>query len=216
MKGKHRLVEFSINHPRWIVALMVALAVALGALIPAVKVDTDPENMLSEDEAVRVFHDRMKKLFDLNDMVVVGIVNETHEHGVFNPESLRKVYELTRFAVDELDFPAEQAAARSVPELLAERYGAGWRRLWRKERPGAEREPAVVDRNVIAPSEVDYVEPGERAAPGRPGTIRLEWLMRKPPETEAAAHAVRDKIVTDLDAAEPYVVNPLYYGTMVS
>ncbi len=40
----------------------------------------------------------MKEKFALYDIVVVGIVNEIHPEGVFNPDSLRKVYELAEFA----------------------------------------------------------------------------------------------------------------------
>ena len=40
----------------------------------------------------------MKRAFSLYDMVVVGVVNETHPNGVFNPETLGKVHELTEFA----------------------------------------------------------------------------------------------------------------------
>ena len=37
-----------------------------------VAVDTDPENMLSEDEAARVFHREMKELFTLKSMLYSG------------------------------------------------------------------------------------------------------------------------------------------------
>ena len=67
-------------------------------LLKPVRVDTDPENMLSQGEAVRVFNTRMKRLLTLHDMVVVGVVNEEHPDGVFNPESLGRIYELTEFA----------------------------------------------------------------------------------------------------------------------
>ncbi|MFW6332796.1 MAG: hypothetical protein ACOC23_05795, partial [Thermodesulfobacteriota bacterium] len=61
------------------------------APLNSLKIDTDPENMLPGDEPVRVFHDRMKEIMSLNDMIVVGIVNpENEKHGVFTPESLRK------------------------------------------------------------------------------------------------------------------------------
>jgi predicted RND superfamily exporter protein len=54
--------------------------------------------MLPEDEAVRVFHSQTKHEMALYDMVILGVVNEVHPDGVFNPESLAKVYELTQFA----------------------------------------------------------------------------------------------------------------------
>ncbi|MFW5636977.1 MAG: RND transporter, partial [Thermodesulfobacteriota bacterium] len=69
------------------------------APLNSLKIDTDPENMLPGDEPVRVFHDRMKEIMSLNDMIVVGIVNpENEKHGVFTPESLKKIYALTEFS----------------------------------------------------------------------------------------------------------------------
>ena len=40
-----------------------------------VAIDTDPENMLSAEEPVRLFHNAMKREFTLYDIVVVGVVN---------------------------------------------------------------------------------------------------------------------------------------------
>ncbi len=98
MKSGSKMVMFSINSPRTVTIVMVALTVALGALISMVQVDTDPENMLAENEPVRVFHNLTKKEFSLHDVVVLGIVNETHPDGVFNIETLSHVHELTEFA----------------------------------------------------------------------------------------------------------------------
>jgi hypothetical protein len=105
------VVRFGLDRPRVLTTIMLALALLLAgaAALPSLwpyqfsflhplKVDTDPENMLAEDEPVRVFHDRMKEAFNLKDMMVVGVINEEDEHGVFNPRSLHRVYSLTRFA----------------------------------------------------------------------------------------------------------------------
>ncbi len=95
---------------------MVVITLILGAMIAKVKVDTDPENMLSESEAVRIFHHQMKKEFSLYDVVVVGVVNEKNPDGVFNPATLGRVLELSRFAenlVDPQD-PSRRVVSRDV------------------------------------------------------------------------------------------------------
>ena len=123
--------------------VLVTLSIAMLAVLPSlwpgtfsmlsgVKVDTDPENMLSEDEAVRVFHNDMKKVLSLHDMVVVGVVNETHPNGVFNSKSLNNIYSLTEFAMG----------------LQGEEIG--------EEDPKA----GVIQVDVIAPSTVDNIEQG--------------------------------------------------------
>ncbi|MBF0430046.1 MAG: MMPL family transporter [Fibrobacteria bacterium] len=98
MSKNNLLLKYSIEWPKTVTALMVIMTILLGALIMNIQVDTDPENMLSEDEAVRVFHNQVKKTFDLQDVVVLGIVNENDPDGVFNPATLKKVHELTEFA----------------------------------------------------------------------------------------------------------------------
>ena len=98
MKIGSRLIQFPLLHPKLITAIMVIFTLVLGAMIVKVQVDTDPENMLAEDEAARVFHNQMKKEFTLHDVVVLGVVNDTHPDGVFNTETLGHVHILTEFA----------------------------------------------------------------------------------------------------------------------
>jgi len=122
MDFKHKVTEFSIEHHRLVTIVMVLITLVLGALMPLIKVDTDPENMLSADEPVRVFHDQTKKSFALSDIVVVGIINNKDPNGVFNPQSLARVYELTEFAKtlrwQDKDDPNEQVGVIEV-DLLA-------------------------------------------------------------------------------------------------
>ncbi|MFP4105711.1 MAG: efflux RND transporter permease subunit, partial [Phycisphaerae bacterium] len=108
MKLGKTLVETSIHHYKAVavVTVLVTLAIAATAALPSlfprqfaplngVTVDTDPENMLSHEEPVRVFHDRMKERLALHDIIVVGIVNE--QQGIANPLSLRRTYELSQY-----------------------------------------------------------------------------------------------------------------------
>jgi len=140
-----RVVQFSVSRPKVVTLVMVALTLvfALVAALPTLwptiftalnplKVDTDPENMLPEDEPVRLYHNNMKREMSLYDMVVVGIVNESDPDGVFNPESLRRIYELTEYA-RTLRWPDEDNPDRHV---------------------------GVREVDIIAPSTVDNIEQG--------------------------------------------------------
>lgn len=108
MKIKEWFVDVAVRRPKMVIWVTVASMFALVAAaalpnfvplpLPRVVVDTDPENMLSHDEPVRVFHRDMKKQFGLHEIAVVGVVNEEHPDGVFNPETLANVYTLTEFA----------------------------------------------------------------------------------------------------------------------
>ncbi len=116
MNLKNSLIQLSMKRPKLVIILMVLATVVLGTMISKVQVDTDPENMLSEDEAVRIFHKQTKEEFTLYDMVVLGVVNETDPDGVFNPATLKRVQELTDFAkklIDPKD-PKKRVVGRDV------------------------------------------------------------------------------------------------------
>ena len=95
---KNTLVDFSINHYKTATLIMVIITFAMSAFFPLARVDTDPENMLPVNDPQRIFHNNMKKQFSLSETIVVGVVNENDPDGVFNPDTLKRVYELTEFA----------------------------------------------------------------------------------------------------------------------
>ena len=116
MKVSGKLVQFSINKPKLVTTVMVVVTLLLGALISMVQVDTDPENMLNEHEAVRVFHHLTKKDFNLYDVVVLGVVNEKNPDGVFNPATLKRVQELTEFSrtLADPNQPEKRVVSRNI------------------------------------------------------------------------------------------------------
>ncbi|MFC7049807.1 efflux RND transporter permease subunit [Emcibacter nanhaiensis] len=137
------LSEKASNTPKtfyWLTGLLSALMIVLVALptfwpasfsmLSPLKIDTDPENMLSADEPVRVFHNAEKKEFSLYDMVVVGVVNKTNPQGVFNQKSLTDIYDLTTFAKN-IQWTDEDGSVHGV-----------------------------IAADVMAPSTVDNIEPG--------------------------------------------------------
>ncbi|MFH1371820.1 MAG: MMPL family transporter [Planctomycetota bacterium] len=172
MGFKQGIIDYSVRHCKLVAVMMVVFTAATAALIPLIKVDTDPENMLSKDEAVRVFHNLAKEEFALHDIVVVGIVNNKNANGVFNPDSLSRIYELTEFS-KTLTWPSEDKAGEQI---------------------------GVIESDILTPSTVDHI------GQGGPGEVKFEWLMHKPPATEAEALEIRDKAMS----------NPLLKGTLVS
>ncbi len=150
MQFDRTMIQFSMNRPGLLTALMVLMTLALGTLIVRVHVDTDPENMLSKDELVRVFHDQTKKEFNLHDVVVLGVVNEKNRDGVFNPGSLKKIYELSKFAATLADpkNPERRVIARDIiaPDNVdtIEQAGLGQVKFqWLMKEPPTSREEAL-------------------------------------------------------------------------
>jgi len=56
-----KIIDWAIRKPK--VVMILTLIVVFSALLQfsKIKVDTDPENMLSQDILVRIFHHEMKK-----------------------------------------------------------------------------------------------------------------------------------------------------------
>lgn len=88
-----------MNHPKLVILLIGLITVLFAVQIPKIHVDTDPENMLSPEEQVRLVHAEMKETFDLHDMLVLGIYSNK---GVFNKETIPHVIAITD-AIKELD-----------------------------------------------------------------------------------------------------------------
>ena len=116
MQPANTLIQFSLQKPKMVTAIMVLFTLLLGTLIIRVHVDTDPENMLSDKEFVRIFHDQTKKEFDLHDVVVLGVVNEKNPDGVFNPQTLQKIDVLSKFAATlaDPDNPERRVVSRDI------------------------------------------------------------------------------------------------------
>lgn len=106
-----KLAHWAAAHPGRMMQIAFVFALVLIALVAApslapktfpflngLQVDTDPENMLSADEPVRVYHNDMKAEFGLYDLIVVGVVDETNPNGVFNVKTLGNIFDLTNFA----------------------------------------------------------------------------------------------------------------------
>jgi predicted RND superfamily exporter protein len=167
------LTRSSIERPSvviWTTGLLVAALIML-VLLPSLwpqtfsplqpmRIDTDPENMLQEDEQVRVFHNQMKDTMSLHDLVVVGVENTGHPEGVFNKDSLGKIHELARFA-GTLQWPAKDGVSPPVgvieSDLIApstidniEQAGPGSVRFeWMMQKPPASDEEALEIREKI-------------------------------------------------------------------
>jgi predicted RND superfamily exporter protein len=87
-----RVLNFAINRPKVIYLIVALLSLLSIAMIPNIQIDTDPENMLSQDAPARVFHNKIKKDFLMRDMIVVGIVSK---NSIFTTQALNIINTLT-------------------------------------------------------------------------------------------------------------------------
>ena len=90
---KNALVEFSVAHPKRVLAAVLLVTPLFLAQLPKIQLDTNPKNMLPPTSDVRVWNDSVDQTFGLyEDTIVVGIV---HPRSVLNTGTLEKVRDIT-------------------------------------------------------------------------------------------------------------------------
>src|SRR3990167_9439544 len=87
-----KLTEIVTRFPKSTIAIFLIITVFFAMQFPKMKIDTDPENMLEQNQPDRVFYDKVKKEFGINDLLVVGIVDKK---GIFNPDTLKRIARIT-------------------------------------------------------------------------------------------------------------------------
>jgi predicted RND superfamily exporter protein len=204
-----KMTTFSVRFPWIIMAAAIAITVFFGAQFPKVSFDNDPENMLAEDEYIRVFHNQVKDQYNLYDFVIVGIVNDQHEDGVFNVETLGKIDSLTHELIslhqnadgkpevirEGQPYAPELASESGWERGLAKVFGNDVNRLFTEDGSSA-----IIAPEIISPSVVDNIKQAGQ------GQLAIEYLMEEAPTTREEA------LVIKTDAMN----NPLYKGTLVS
>ncbi len=180
---KLAMTNFSLKRPWLVVAVVLAISALFLVQFPKVHFDNDPENMLSADEPVRLFHHQVKEKYDLYDFVIVGVVNEEHLDGVFNVETLGRVHKLTS------ELLSLQATSDGFPTVLRgehrEVLDLGPEGAWKQALGVAFRhnpnelfddrgQSVIIGRELIAPSVVDNIKQAEL------GSLKLEYLMEQP------------------------------------
>lgn len=209
MMKRLKMTNFSIRFP-WIIMGISLLAVLFfGSQFPKVSFDNDPENMLAKDEYIREFHNRVKQQYNLYDFVIVGIVNDTNEDGIFNVQTLGKIDALTKELISlRKNANGKPEVIRNgapyAPELepksawkrgLAKVFGNDVNRLFDDEGNSA-----IITTEIISPSVVDNIKQADR------GQLKIEYLMEEPPATREEA----------LELKKDALSNPLYKNTLVS
>ncbi len=151
-----RLIRFSVEHP-WVIITSVLISVVLSVFqYTRIKVDTDPENMLSKNEFVRIFHNRTKKEFSLYDFIVLGIVNDKHPQGVFNVDTLTKIYHISR-KIEKIDGVISYELISPATKDDIEQAGLGAVRFkWLMPKPPTTEKEALHIRSRIMDNPVFY------------------------------------------------------------
>ncbi len=92
-----KLTRISVDYPKVVLILSIMITMFFGFMMRNIKVDTDPENMLSKDDPARLFHDEVKERFGIKDFIVLGI---KHDETILNSETLKRVDKVTEAILD--------------------------------------------------------------------------------------------------------------------
>ena len=113
-----RLVRFSVRHPGLVLATVALLTLAACLLIPRVRLQLDAWSLVPAGDPVLQASDNAARLFGLQDVVVIGVVNE--DSGIYAPDTLRRIARLSR-ALSEVDGIAGESrislASLSAPAM---------------------------------------------------------------------------------------------------
>ena len=83
-----KLIALALDYPRTVILVTMIITLVFMIQFPKITIDTDPENMLEETQPERMFYNKIKKDFGLNDMIVLGISDNTN---IFSPSVLGKL-----------------------------------------------------------------------------------------------------------------------------
>lgn len=147
---KHLITPLAIHRPGTVYVIVGLLAVILGAQLPRIHIDTDPENMLPQDQADRVFHNKVKQRFTLHDAIVVGIVNESDPSGIYNVETLTALHRLSDQILSIDGVIAPDLMSMSVSDNITQGDAGEIRFAWMMRDAPATAEAAAAIRSHVS------------------------------------------------------------------
>lgn len=91
---KKLIIQYAINHPKMIIASGLVITLIFLGAFPQIKTDTDPVHMLPADNPTVVLHNKVKKDFEVADLVALGVQTKDGS-SLFTPEGLKKLKLIT-------------------------------------------------------------------------------------------------------------------------
>ena len=144
---KSTLVDYVIRFPKIVYTLISVVVLFFMLQIPALDIDTDPENMLAPTNVDRSYHNQVKRQFALHDSMVLGIVNN---QGIYNPQSLALVDQVTQYLLSLDGVIKQDVIAPSVVDNIYNQDQGVIRFEWLMKQPPATQVGADKIANAIS------------------------------------------------------------------
>jgi len=211
--NKNALVEFSIAHPKLVLAAVLLVTPLFLAQLPKIQLDTNPKNMLPPTSEVRVWNDSVDQTFGLyEDTIVVGIV---HPRSVLNTGTLEKVRDITAEVLKVKGVAGRDVVSfTTIDNVTAEAGGLRVAPLVTKiPRNDAELQalrktlfenPLFVDRIISRDEKTTVIHvPLEKGANGSEVADRIREILAKHPGEEQY-HVAGDPVARDTFGAQMF------------
>lgn len=184
------LTEFAIRKPKLVMILGALLTLFFLAAFPSLKTDTDPVHMLPADNPSVLQYDEIKKTFDVNDIVGIGIRMKDGS-SLFTVDGLTKIHKITKeiSQIEDKEI-SDSASMRFFRKLQFLRYG---------EEVNHDRQ-LFDKRDLISVSLIDDIVKNQN------GELLVTRLMPAPPTSEKEAQELLVKLNN----------NPMVAGKMAS
>lgn len=88
------LTKIATKHPKKVILVIVFLTLLLLTSFTKLKTDTDPVHMLEQSNPAVILYNQIKKEFNLNDIVALGIISKDGSN-LFNKDSLNRIKLIT-------------------------------------------------------------------------------------------------------------------------
>ena len=199
-----RLAMAATRRPLRVFGMTLLLVVGLGAMIPMIHIDTDPENMLPADQPDRVYHNQVEKRFTLYDAIVVGAVNEHDEAGIFNPRSLAALHELTEAILGMDGVVAPEVMSLSTVDNITQAGPGTIRFEWLMKTAPVTDGEALAVRDAV--SRLPLLQETLASGDGRAAAIYV------PIESKDLSYRISNRIravIAGLDSADAYHITGL-------
>ncbi len=86
-----RVANYIVGYPWTNVVISLVLMLAVMSALPKLYKDTRADAFLAPDNPALLYKNKVKEVFGLSDPIVIAVVNDADEFGVFNPQSLALV-----------------------------------------------------------------------------------------------------------------------------
>ena len=100
----HKIIQFSIKNPKLTIFLSLFITFLFLVSLPMIQRDTDPINMLKQDNPVIVMYEKVKKDFNSSDIIGIGI-EDINGNSLFTKDGLTKIYNITQEILQIEDVP---------------------------------------------------------------------------------------------------------------